>query len=57
MLIFGLNENEKLVKGRGVVEFRPYLDSHVNQLTKKNVSKEPPTSRWYLTTRLYEVIF
>jgi len=30
MLVFGLNENEKLFKGRGVVEFRLYLDSHVD---------------------------
>ena len=43
MLMFGLNKNEKLFKGCGVVEFRLYLDSHGDQLTEKKVSKEPST--------------
>ena len=54
--MFGLNGNEKLCKGRGVVEFRLYRDSHVDYLTEKKRSERTsylPLVPNYQTIRSY----
>jgi hypothetical protein len=42
--MLGVKENEQLFKCRGVVEFRLYLDLHIDWLTEKTILRNliPP---------------